>query len=162
MNKNSVRGFLAGAVVAGALVLFLRWPTAPAPAPIAMPVAATPIPHALSSDTTTNMPPATAPSARADSIDVLAERLKARLEKNPNDMNGWVLLARSYHYLQRWDDAQAAFAKAKSLGYAGEAEPLAADAQMQGGSAAAPEPVFEEVSRVAQQKAAQLQVRSQQ
>jgi len=94
---------------------------------------------------------------RADSIEVLAEKLKARLEKQPNDMNGWVLLARSYHYMQRWDEAQAAFAKAKSLGYQGEPEPLPADAQTQAENTVTPDPVFEDISRVVQQKSAQLQ-----
>ncbi len=59
-------------------------------------------------------------ASKVDSVDVMAERLRARLESAPNDMNGWVLLARSYHYLERWDDAKYAFAKARALGYEGE------------------------------------------
>ena len=62
------------------------------------------------------------PTQKVDSVDVMTERLRARLEKEPNDVNGWVLLGRSYHYLERWDDAKAAFAKARALGYQGDTE----------------------------------------
>lgn len=62
------------------------------------------------------------PAHKVDSVDVMIEHLRARLEKEPSDVNGWVLLGRSYHYLERWEDAKAAFAKARALGYQGDAE----------------------------------------
>ena len=57
---------------------------------------------------------------KVDSIDLLVDGLKAKLENNPGDMKGWVLLAKSYHYLQRWDESAEAYGKAKELGYEGE------------------------------------------
>ncbi len=92
---------------------------------------------------------------KAGSIDTLTDRLRARLEKEPNDVNGWVLLARSYHFLQRFDEAKAAFAKAKSLGYQGEEDQMPVSADNSG--AAGADPVFESVARAAQQQAARLQ-----
>ncbi|HET9764165.1 MAG TPA: c-type cytochrome biogenesis protein CcmI [Casimicrobiaceae bacterium] len=44
-------------------------------------------------------------------VDTLAQRLKAR----PDDAEGWVLLARSYRALERWDEAAAAYAHAIEL-----------------------------------------------
>lgn len=147
MNKKYVLSFVLGVAAAAGLALL----AVPRQVPDQKEVA--PAPHQdMSAPNRQAMP--------ADSIDVLAERLKARLEQQPNDVNGWVLLARSYHYLQRWDDAQAAFDKAKSLGYQGEPEPLGRDAQASGAamqSGRAADPVFEDVARVAQQQAAQLQ-----
>ncbi|HUH94385.1 MAG TPA: c-type cytochrome biogenesis protein CcmI [Casimicrobiaceae bacterium] len=44
-------------------------------------------------------------------VDTLAQRLKAR----PDDAEGWVLLARSYRALERWNEAAAAYAHATEL-----------------------------------------------
>lgn len=67
------------------------------------------------------------------SIDTLVEGLRRRLEQDPNDMNGWVLLAKSYHHLQRWNEAADAFAKAKALGYEADAMPLPPNSSNQEG-----------------------------
>lgn len=56
---------------------------------------------------------------KVDSIDLLVDGLKAKLEKNSDDVKGWILLAKSYHYLQRWDESAEAYSKAKELGYVG-------------------------------------------
>jgi len=48
-------------------------------------------------------------------LDALADRLKQRLEKNPNDGAGWALLARSYVELGRHGEAATAFEKAVAL-----------------------------------------------
>lgn len=58
------------------------------------------------------------------SVDSLVDGLRQRLEAEPNDVKGWVLLSKSYHLLERWDDAKYAMDKAKALGYEGEAKPL--------------------------------------
>ncbi len=95
------------------------------------------------------------PTQKVDSVEVMVERLRARLEKEPNDVDGWVLLGRSYHYLERWDDAKAAFAKARALGYQGDAETAeagnASSAMNATTSAAdsANDAVFSDISRVA-------------
>lgn len=57
---------------------------------------------------------------KVDSIDILAKGLHERLQREPDDVKGWVLLARSYKHLHRWQDAEEAFGKAKILGYVGE------------------------------------------
>jgi cytochrome c-type biogenesis protein CcmH len=44
-------------------------------------------------------------------VDTLAQRLKSR----PDDAEGWVLLARSYRALERWDEAAAAYEHASRL-----------------------------------------------
>ena len=51
----------------------------------------------------------------AQQIDAMVTRLVARLEQNPDDANGWAILARSYTAMQRFPEAVAAFAKAAAL-----------------------------------------------
>jgi len=51
----------------------------------------------------------------AEGIEALAERLKKRLEQNPNDGVGWALLARSYVEMGRHSEAVAIYEKAMSL-----------------------------------------------
>jgi cytochrome c-type biogenesis protein CcmH len=52
--------------------------------------------------------------AMADSSEVV-ESLAARLKDNPGDVDGWVLLGRSYQSMQQYDEAIAAFEKALEL-----------------------------------------------
>lgn len=56
----------------------------------------------------------------APPVEALVDQLRARLEREPGDVDGWVLLARSYHYLGRFDEAATASARARELGYVGE------------------------------------------
>jgi len=51
----------------------------------------------------------------SDGLDVLVERLKQKMEQNPNDGVGWVLLARSYVGMGRHTDAVPIFEKAVKL-----------------------------------------------
>ena len=69
-------------------------------------------------------PSASAPAAQGGSdydhqtsegLDALTERLKKRLEQNPNDGAGWALLARSYVEIGRHDDAVPFYEKAMTL-----------------------------------------------
>jgi len=75
-------------------------------------------------------PSVTATPARQDSatdlesVDVLLVSLKQRLEAQPDDVDGWVLLSKSYYHLNRREEAEAAFDKAKALGYTGSWQPL--------------------------------------
>jgi cytochrome c-type biogenesis protein CcmH len=48
-------------------------------------------------------------------IQAMVDQLAARLQKNPNDAQGWVMLARSYTVLNRFDEALPAYAKAVEL-----------------------------------------------
>lgn len=57
------------------------------------------------------------------SIASLVDGLKQRLQKEPGDVKGWVLLAKSYHHIGDWHEAAKAAAKARELGYSGEILP---------------------------------------
>ena len=51
----------------------------------------------------------------AQQIEAMVAKLAARLEQNPDDANGWAMLARSYVVMQRFPEAAVAFAKAAAL-----------------------------------------------
>lgn len=70
-------------------------------------------PEAL--DASAVKPKQAAPADHARNLDQLAERLAERLQKNPNDTEAWVLLARSYQMLGRSAEAVTAFARAIEL-----------------------------------------------
>jgi cytochrome c-type biogenesis protein CcmH len=62
----------------------------------------------------------TAPADQAHSpesqeMDAMIAGLQARLEQNPGDLDGWMLLARSYKATQRFEEAAAALEKANQL-----------------------------------------------
>ncbi|MGI9168032.1 MAG: c-type cytochrome biogenesis protein CcmI [Pyrinomonadaceae bacterium] len=48
-------------------------------------------------------------------IEANVAALAKRLEQNPNDAEGWIMLARSYGSLEKYGDASAAYAKATAL-----------------------------------------------
>jgi tetratricopeptide (TPR) repeat protein len=56
------------------------------------------------------------PSKGTASVASLVDGLKERLEREPNDADGWILLARSYEHIGRRSEAIAAYDRAKSLG----------------------------------------------
>jgi hypothetical protein len=71
---------------------------------------------------------------RGASVANLVVGLKKRLETTtPDDAGGWLLLAQSYEYLGRDNDAQIAFERARSLG----ADPRSLPAALPGGDAPA-------------------------
>jgi cytochrome c-type biogenesis protein CcmH len=49
------------------------------------------------------------------SMDVMVERLAERLQQEPGDLEGWVMLGRSYFILKRYTDAVQAYANAMAL-----------------------------------------------
>jgi cytochrome c-type biogenesis protein CcmH len=48
-------------------------------------------------------------------IEANVASLAKRLEQNPNDAQGWIMLARSYGSLEKYNEASAAYAKATAL-----------------------------------------------
>ncbi|HLO65190.1 MAG TPA: c-type cytochrome biogenesis protein CcmI [Azonexus sp.] len=50
-----------------------------------------------------------------EQITAMVERLSLRLQENPNDGGGWLMLARSYAVLGRYPESAAAFGRAVSL-----------------------------------------------
>jgi cytochrome c-type biogenesis protein CcmH len=119
----SLAGFLAGggarrerlvwfalpllASLAGA-ALYARQHASDAPAELAL--VATPLPMTLPTQRAEQ-----APAEGAGDMNVMAARLAARLERNPDDGPGWALLARAYAWMGRDAEADAAFAKAARL-----------------------------------------------
>lgn len=55
---------------------------------------------------------AMAPEERAEMIEAMVEGLSARLEADPDDLQGWRMLARSYGVLGRHEEAAAAWREA--------------------------------------------------
>jgi cytochrome c-type biogenesis protein CcmH len=54
-------------------------------------------------------------SAKVDDISIMADKLAARLQKQPDDPQGWAILARSYDVLGNLPEALKAYAKALEL-----------------------------------------------
>lgn len=57
-------------------------------------------------------PPAPQHQVTADEVDRMVATLAARLEKEPGKLEGWVMLARSYKVLGRFDEAARAYGRA--------------------------------------------------
>lgn len=54
-----------------------------------------------------------APQERTqEQIAANVDKLAQRLQSNPNDAQGWTMLARSYNSMERWSEAMGAYAKA--------------------------------------------------
>ena len=60
--------------------------------------------------------PASTNGKAAASVASLVDGLKARLNDEPNDAGGWLLLAKSYKHIGNTDDALAAYRRASTLG----------------------------------------------
>lgn len=50
-----------------------------------------------------------------EQVVLMTSRLAARLQKNPQDADGWAMLARSYAMMRRYGDSAAAYGKAAAL-----------------------------------------------
>ena len=74
-------------------------------------------PSAVNSGAMTTAPvPTSREGDKVGSVSSMIDGLAQRLEENPDDGKGWMLLARSYQHLNRHDDAAYAYSKAKGLG----------------------------------------------
>ncbi len=60
--------------------------------------------------------PAQQPGQPQMSIEEMVARLANRLQQQPDDLKGWVMLARSYTILRRYSDAEAAYENVLRLG----------------------------------------------
>lgn len=58
---------------------------------------------------------AAAPKMTAEQINAMVAKLAERMQANPDDMQGWLMLARSYKALGRYEDAVAAYARAEKV-----------------------------------------------
>ena len=81
----------------------------------------TPAPSASAEPATGSLPAGAAaiqalpPEQRAAAIHSMVDQLAARLESNPNDVDGWLRLGRARHVLGEEDKSVEAYAKAASL-----------------------------------------------
>ncbi|WP_397474997.1 c-type cytochrome biogenesis protein CcmI [Pusillimonas sp.] len=83
---------------------------------IVLPVAATFTYLAIGNPAAITPPPArTAPAMTPADVQAMVDSLAARLALNPDDPAGWLMLARSYRYFEKYEDAAAAFAKAVTV-----------------------------------------------
>ena len=57
------------------------------------------------------LPGAAQMQAATSDMDQLVAKLEKKLEQNPNNPEGWAMLARSYKSVGRWDDAERAFGR---------------------------------------------------
>ncbi|MBU3698179.1 c-type cytochrome biogenesis protein CcmI [Dechloromonas sp.] len=55
------------------------------------------------------------PKMTAEQIDGMVQKLAERMQANPDDMQGWLMLARSYKALGRYDDAVQAYGRAEKV-----------------------------------------------
>jgi cytochrome c-type biogenesis protein CcmH len=65
----------------------------------------------------------------ADSPQTMVARLARRLEKNPNDLNGWLVLGRSYEVLEQYPLAVRSFERADRLAGGTNADALVGQAE---------------------------------
>ena len=116
-------------VVAMAIPLLRRSGTGPAPAPWTALAAAglLVMGSAALYVTWSNWPWHTAPAA--DSPESMVARLARRLEHDPTDVNGWLMLGRSYTVLQEYPLAARAFGRAVRLSDGKNAEALSGQAE---------------------------------
>jgi cytochrome c-type biogenesis protein CcmH len=59
--------------------------------------------------------PALADGVTNDQVDVLVKQLAERMKSNPDDLEGWTLLARTYAAMQKFPEAAQAFERATAL-----------------------------------------------
>lgn len=58
---------------------------------------------------------ATRPKMSPEQINAMVAKLAERMQANPDDMQGWLMLARSYKTMGRYEDAAAAYGKAEKV-----------------------------------------------
>jgi cytochrome c-type biogenesis protein CcmH/NrfG len=88
-------------------------PTAPLPESGA--AIAWPVPPKSPLVSSSGLPKAAA--AQVGSVESMVTGLEARLEANPNDSEGWALLAQSYAYTANEEAVEGAFERAVALGF---------------------------------------------
>jgi len=88
------------------------------------------------------------PGQKAEPVDALLAGLISRLEAQPEDVDGWVLLARSYQYLGRPDEAKMAFRKAADLGYSTPDNNPHSQGDLSRSSSFAGEPIYQVMEEV--------------
>lgn len=78
--------------------------------------------------TADQMVSAQAESGETPSVEQMVSGLASRLEQNPNDLDGWIMLGRSYRVMNRYTEAVQAYRKANELSGEKNADILVAEA----------------------------------
>ncbi len=82
---------------------------------LTLPIAAALLYFALGNIPALSPESAQPPKVTAQQIEEMVAKLAARMEQNPDDPKGWVMLARSYKAMGRYEEATRAFAKAEKV-----------------------------------------------
>lgn len=80
---------------------------------LALPIAAALAYFALGNIPALSPQSAQPPKVTAQQIEDMVAKLAARMEQNPDDLKGWVMLARSYKAMGRYEESARAFGKAE-------------------------------------------------
>lgn len=82
---------------------------------LALPIAAALLYFALGNIPALSPESAQPPKVTAQQIEEMVAKLAARMEQNPDDPKGWVMLARSYKAMGRYEESTRAFGKAEKV-----------------------------------------------
>lgn len=82
---------------------------------LALPIAAALLYFALGNIPALSPENAQPPKVTAQQIEEMVAKLAARMEQNPDDPKGWVMLARSYKAMGRYEESTHAFGKAEKV-----------------------------------------------
>ena len=105
---------VAGLVAAVAVVAIAGYLATGSPALVAGSGGAAPPDHAAAGGTDPAGNDAASPAAQQQ-IAAMVDKLAARMKERPDDVEGWIMLARSYTVLGRYADAVPAYARATEL-----------------------------------------------
>jgi len=70
-----------------------------------------------SEETSNNQPTPASAQGTAGPMDKMAQQLSERLQLQPDDVEGWVLLGRTYQFMGKQDEAEKAYQRASELGF---------------------------------------------
>ncbi|MBI4988766.1 MAG: c-type cytochrome biogenesis protein CcmI [Rhodocyclales bacterium] len=82
---------------------------------LTLPIAAAALYFALGNIPALSPESAQPPKVTAQQIEEMVAKLAARMEQNPDDPKGWIMLARSYKAMGRYEESTRAFGKAEKL-----------------------------------------------
>lgn len=85
---------------------------------------ADPMSEFKNSGTAASGPDSQGATAGLDSVEVMLVGLRQRLESQPEDVDGWILLSKSYFHVNRQKQAKEAYDQAIAMGYKGVWKPL--------------------------------------
>jgi len=110
LSRTTTALIIAGMVVAGGAGLYAVKGSPTTPSASRMPLAAS-----LDRQPTPVQASPTLATASVGSVDTMVDRLAARLEQSPDDVEGWRMLGWSYFNVDKYQEAARAYARAVTL-----------------------------------------------